>query len=160
MPAKGPFTIKLSISLTPWMEDGINDVRDELRGSENEGWWRAPYTTTDVIRLAVTEFLESRIRKKMKLLPNIVQVLDKTKHRDALGPARWRTAFRLSQRVMIYSPEGDTMIIANRGDWLLHSDNGRPFIRDEVTLRECAASIRVPTDGLDKYGPEVLSGPV
>ncbi len=60
MPAKGPFTVKLSISITPWMENGIEKVRAELEEKDSNGWWRRPYTTADIMRLAVTELLNAR----------------------------------------------------------------------------------------------------
>ena len=60
MSRKTPFTVKSSLSLAPWMSDGLAEVRRQLDEANGDTWWRKPHSKNDVIRLAVTEFLESR----------------------------------------------------------------------------------------------------
>ena len=57
---KGPFTAKVSLGLAPWMEDGIVKVGIQLDEKSDDSWWRKPHSSSDVIRQAIFEFLESR----------------------------------------------------------------------------------------------------
>lgn len=57
---KGPFTAKVSLNLAPWMEDGVDEVGIQLDEEADDGWWRKPRSSSDVIRLAIFKLLESR----------------------------------------------------------------------------------------------------